>query len=188
MRLETRRLAIAGALLLLACTTRPPNESRPTPRTPTLASAQPSPEPDPEPTATATPPEPPPDSPDAAARRPRTSHSPGKIECHDVVCDLATELCCTDNFTSGRCIPRTAPAGCDSLELLWKYCDELGDCAPGHVCCYSPRPDPSVHAQNVCRKGDCTDPEHETCLAGGKCSRKRSCNLVDPDASSGYCH
>lgn len=127
------------------------------------------------------------DVPDASrVRRPKVSSSPRQIECHDVVCDLATELCC-QSHDAGTCIPRDKPEGCNSLELLWKYCDETADCEKGSACCYAPRPDPTVYATNECRKGDCTDPAFERCLPGGKCSRGRKCRVSD-DAYEGYCH
>lgn len=123
-----------------------------------------------------------------ATRRPRVSSSPNAIECHDVACELATQICCTDGHTFGRCVPRADPGGCAPIDLLRKECDELGDCDPGHVCCYAPRPDPSVQAMKVCRENDCEDPDYETCLAGGSCSRGRRCKLADEHAYDGYCH
>ena len=117
---------------------------------------------------------------------PLVSTSPGKIECGTVECDSTTELCCETFSDQGRCVAKTEKAGCGSVDVKWKECDEVGDCGGGERCCYAPRPDPTVAAQNVCRKGMCEEPEIETCLPGGKCASGRKCK-ASPGQREGYC-
>jgi hypothetical protein len=188
MRRPVAALSAASLVLVLvelACA-RAPRPAEPRPSPPVETSPPPLPPQPAASTTSATPPDATP--PPSTGRRPRVQSSPNAIECHDVACDLATQICCTDGHTFGRCIARGDPAGCGSLDVLHKECDELGDCERGHVCCYAPRPDPSVRAMNVCRESDCEDPDYETCLAGGACSRGRRCKLASEDAYDGYCH
>ncbi len=150
---------------------------------------------------TALPPAPPPVSssaPVASASAPRVrgpalplrSTSPGVIDCEDVICDVATQLCCSEwddgspPAQLGRCAPK-GPAGCGTHRATWRSCDESLDCAKGESCCYVPAWD-GGYAQTVCHAGACEDPEYETCLAGGTCRNGKKCK-AEKGAAAGYC-
>lgn len=103
-------------------------------------------------------------------------------------CDSASELCCEAfGGETGKCVGKSAKERCGTVEVLWKACDELGDCAKGEVCCYAPRSDPTVYAMNVCRKGSCGSDEPEVCLPGGTCSKGKHCKVGKKGDSAGWC-
>lgn len=120
---------------------------------------------------------------------PIVATSPGQIDCETVACDARTELCC--EFYAGsrrKCVPKSDPAGCATVEAMWKACDEFADCSDGEVCCYVARPDPSVAALQVCRKGSCKPEESEVCLPGGKCRGAKRCKPAAPGQRFSFCH
>lgn len=120
---------------------------------------------------------------------PIVAASPGKIDCETVECDAKTELCCELYAGPARkCVSKSDPAGCATVEAMWKACDEFADCSDGEVCCYVARPDPSVAALQVCRKGSCNPAEPEVCLPGGKCRGKRRCKATAPGQRFSFCH
>lgn len=115
---------------------------------------------------------------------PRVPTSPGKVWCGAAECDVSSETCCSSSYLEGgRCVPKAK--GCSDSEYLWVGCDESADCGK-QLCCYAPRPDPTVPAYMECRDR-CEDPALETCLAGGKCRSGKACKLTEPSAPSGYC-
>jgi hypothetical protein len=121
---------------------------------------------------------------------PQRSTSPGVIDCEDVICDVATQMCCSEwddgkpSAQMGRCAPN-GPAGCGTRSAVWRSCDESLDCAQGESCCYVPAWD-GGYAQMVCHAGACEAPEYETCLAGGQCKNGKKCK-AEKGAAAGHC-
>ena len=134
---------------------------------------------------------PPPAAPSAEPPRaplPIVATSPGKIDCETVECDARSEICCELYGSPVRkCVAKSDPAGCATVEALWKSCDELADCGDSEVCCYVARPDPSSTAMQVCRKKSCNPEESEACLPGGKCSGKKRCEAAAPGQRFSFC-
>lgn len=115
---------------------------------------------------------------------PRVPTSPGMVWCGTVECAITTDLCCSSSLTeSGRCVPKSSE--CSASEVFHISCDESADCGK-QLCCYVPRPDPSVPAFMECRDR-CEDAALETCLAGGKCKSGKACKVSDPSEGTGYC-
>ncbi len=118
-----------------------------------------------------------------AATEPKATVSqgtPGKILCAKVVCDLKKEVCCVNEENGeGRCAARDGFNGCGQSEAA-KHCDESADCGAGAVCCKTWACTGGCPMEYQCESKSCAfDPDNEICVAGGGCSKGRSCQVME---------
>ncbi len=134
------------------------------------------------------------------AKLPIRSSTPGKVECDNVDCDLATEVCCVlplpEGGTIGKCVAKPEGAAfatnpcckgdasyCGNSGMtIERRCDEASDCPDGQRCC-------AWGALEGDLERDTCDTKcfAERCLSGGTCSSGNRC-VAGEDALAGQCN
>ncbi|MEZ4219754.1 MAG: hypothetical protein R3B13_02415 [Polyangiaceae bacterium] len=121
---------------------------------------------------------------------PRSTATPGRVQCGSASCDLSAEVCCTNGEGVGkRCVPKPkdpnqVPCKNDEME---KHCDERSDCARGSVCCRTYDCSGGCPPKFECEPTRCQVEVSETCLGNDGCSEGFECKSGGARDAPAFC-